>query len=893
MKILNFVNVPMRSCRTILTVLLLAVLAMAAIPAMGAVVADDSSSASRSISYVSIEVGADWPYESLVANEISDRIQKAFPSVAVGVDYLADNNSPLTRIMFHSISDNIENADFSRSLVIFVGAEPWLEYRSVGNHDIAGPKMILCCVPDSIPSAPFDYFDNGGDLIGMNLSPVESTSVDSDGFHYPLSVISQDCDYYSNLRLIKGLYPDVKRIFFFSEGNFADSYDLKQLRLAVQDHSESLEVVPVYRNYMGDKELLDTLALCSGKGVVLMRESYSFLNGEKISSFSKPVFILSDGGASDDRVLGGVAPDRSKAVDAVVKIAVDVLNGVSEDTTFRRIVSNRCKINGTVIDDYGLADTFKDTALSSNSVHYNNPESFFRKNIFLIFILTLLLLSTIFFIAVFIVADVNRNKSRGLIAKYKKLYDYSLSIYNNMPLALAHYADKGKLIKATSSALRYFETIPELNGLESDCFSNGLVQAGMSSATASSGFEKVIHHKESATALRVIFTPVSGEYGTSRYLLLLLDATRLEKEKSRLSAMTDGFLFSMNQTGIGVLESTEDGREIFSSAAWFKILACERGIPLRDSFNALDSDGKSAVMLFLNGNPESHSSFSSTVKVVYGEDKFHWVRLELYRSVLESGIPVIMCMAKNVDREKAKAKAIQASLDAAKESGQLKSRFVANMSHEIKTPLNAIVGFTDLLTSTDDVSERQMYEHFIDENNNSLLDLIDSILNIPVLGGSPIVLNKETFDLNDIMEDISLSTSMSVDLTKIKVIFNKPYPSMSLYQDKNKLKEAISNLAGNAAKYTEKGSITLNYNLDAVGWLTITVTDTGIGIAEDDQKDIFGRFVRVKNTNAEGHGLGLSIIQQIITAMGGVVGVKSKLGQGSSFWIKIKREEKQ
>ncbi|MFB0974037.1 MAG: HAMP domain-containing sensor histidine kinase, partial [Bacteroidales bacterium] len=241
----------------------------------------------------------------------------------------------------------------------------------------------------------------------------------------------------------------------------------------------------------------------------------------------------------------------------------------------------------------------------------------------------------------------------------------------------------------------------------------------------------------------------------------------------------------------------------------------------------------------------------------------------------------------------ARADAIRASLDAAKASGQLKSKFVANMSHEIKTPLNAIVGFTDLLTSSEDPQEKQMYVHFITENNNSHLELIDSILNIPASEGKGVKLNKENFDLNDMMEEIAYATRLSVDSDKIQVTFRKPYDSMVIYQDRNKLKEAVSNLSGNSAKYTKQGNIILDYNLDAAGWLTITVSDTGIGITDEDQKNIFRRYVRVGETDAEGHGLGLSIIQQIISAMGGVVGVRSKLGEGSTFWIKIKKEVEQ
>lgn len=880
----------MRCWKPIFFVLLLVALTSAGLP-VGAQSLDSVSAVSPdSGRLVLIEVNGDYPFEKILSTTVADLIRKAVPDVSITVDVtdIRELNSP--QVVAFTMAEDITMLGRNPSLIIFVGAGTWLEYKSIKHSDI---PALICDVPDTIPVSINGYYDNGCRVESDNLEPISNYAFGSEACG-KIFAVAQETDHYANLRLIKSLYPDISTIYYYSDGGISDEYEFRHLRNEAADNFGTLKIADIRRGTMRDEKLVDSLRKCSEEGVVLMREAYPFLADSKCATFSKPVFTLTDSGESDYYSLGGVKISSDELSRSIADAALKML-GPDAPSFGSTIVRNTvCKMNSSSLARYGLDRNFKKSDFFKDTVFYNTPESFFRHYIVLIFILVLFIAMALVLISAFIFADVNSHKSKKLIGKFKELYEYSILIYNNMPIPLVQYAADGKVLKATPSAFRLFDANPELRGLSSNCFDNPLV-AEMSShdSKVRSGFDKTVKLMKSKTAYRLIFNPIVNEGKSERYLLIMLESTKLERERNRLSYLSDGFVFSMNQIGVGVVEFGPDQQLLFSTDPWFNLFGVSRIASLRSSFDNLFVEDRETVLSYLDKVGDAPGvSFAAKVRMRYAQDKFHWLEVRFVSRVTEEGYHVTMGMARNIDKDMARADAIRASLDAAKTSGLLKSKFVANMSHEIKTPLNAIVGFTDLLTSSEDPQEKQMYAHFISENNNSLLELIDSILNIPSTEGRGMVLNKENFDLNDLLEEIAYSTRMSVDPDKIKVSFVKPYDSMVIYQDRNKLKEAISNLSGNSAKYTKQGGITLDYSLDSAGWLTIMVSDTGIGITDEDQKNIFRRYVRVGETDAEGHGLGLSIIQQIVTAMGGIVGVRSKFGEGSTFWIKIKKEVK-
>ncbi len=219
-----------------------------------------------------------------------------------------------------------------------------------------------------------------------------------------------------------------------------------------------------------------------------------------------------------------------------------------------------------------------------------------------------------------------------------------------------------------------------------------------------------------------------------------------------------------------------------------------------------------------------------------------------------------------------------------KEADKMKSAFLASMSHEIRTPLNSIVGFTDIVAETEEKKERDNYLNIIHKNTNLLLSLIDDILDFSKIEAGTFKYQMEKTNIKDICDELYMSNKIKMK-PEVKLIYDTGLPPIILNTDPQRIMQVIGNFINNAIKFTEEGYIMMDYHeKDDMLWMGIT--DTGIGIAEEDQKRIFQRFVKI-NDFAQGTGLGLAICKTIIETLGGQIGVESEKGKGSTFWFTL------
>ena len=240
-----------------------------------------------------------------------------------------------------------------------------------------------------------------------------------------------------------------------------------------------------------------------------------------------------------------------------------------------------------------------------------------------------------------------------------------------------------------------------------------------------------------------------------------------------------------------------------------------------------------------------------------------------------------------IDEQKEIEQALIDARNHAEESDRLKSAFLANITHEVRTPLNAIVGFSDVLPMAQSEEERNELIRLIKQNNAHLLRLFDDMMNISKLeAGNQGEIVKDTFELTPLFRELA-DKYLAVALDKgLSISLDETAEPVLVHTDRDRLKEILNQYMNNAVKFTSTGGITLGSDKKTSS-IRIWVRDTGKGIPADKcNEHLFERFVKVDDFVA-GTGLGLSICRSLADVLGGQVGVESVYGQGSTFWVEI------
>ncbi|RIJ41423.1 PAS domain S-box protein [Pontibacter oryzae] len=231
----------------------------------------------------------------------------------------------------------------------------------------------------------------------------------------------------------------------------------------------------------------------------------------------------------------------------------------------------------------------------------------------------------------------------------------------------------------------------------------------------------------------------------------------------------------------------------------------------------------------------------------------------------------------------------------AEDANRAKSEFLANMSHEIRTPMNAILGFSEILLNTTSDTISKEYLRTILSSGKTLLSLINDLLDLSKIEAGQLALDLEPVNLEHVLEDIRMMFLPAAENKNIgiQISIASSLPK-SLVLDEIRLRQILVNLVGNAMKFTHNGFITIEVSIEKINPekhqydLSISVTDTGIGIAPSDLSIIFDMFRQAKGVSVKhygGTGLGLAITRRLVELMGGEIAVSSELGKGSSFKV--------
>ena len=375
------------------------------------------------------------------------------------------------------------------------------------------------------------------------------------------------------------------------------------------------------------------------------------------------------------------------------------------------------------------------------------------------------------------------------------------------------------------------------------------------------------------------------------------DISVLKRTEESLRAAEENYRKIFENAIEGIFQIHPDGRYLNVNPALTSILGYGSPAELIGEVTDIGSQvyvepGRFSAFCVLVDQKDSITGFESQVyrkdgSIVWVSEHARAIRDESGRLLYYEGAIEDIMTRRQVEAAMAEAR------DAAIESARLKTEFLANMSHEIRTPMNGIIGMTGLLLDTDLSPRQKDFAQTIAESSEALLKIINDILDFSKIEAGMVVFEEIDFELIDVVEgvvDLFAGRAFSKDIELSAVVSQGV--SNFLRGDPGRLRQVLTNLVGNALKFTDSGEVRVSVRatMDSVGetQLRFEVEDTGIGISPEQQGRLFQAFVQADGSTTRrygGSGLGLAICRRLVSQMGGEITLESELGRGSRFFF--------
>ncbi len=415
-----------------------------------------------------------------------------------------------------------------------------------------------------------------------------------------------------------------------------------------------------------------------------------------------------------------------------------------------------------------------------------------------------------------------------------------------------------------------------------------------------------IHYLEDMTAAQMQETVASVSNDTVIFLLLfnrdragnevtMMESIEMVASSSKVPVYSAwDFYLGKGIVGGKLTSAFNDGR--LAGELGVRVLDGEdpASIPVQDSkYHDFLFDWEQLERFSISGDelPEG-SIIANRVPTLY---ELYKTEMLVTAIVIVFLLSVVSFLLINQNRLKDTQAQLLAAKEKAEEADKLKSVFIANVSHELRTPLNGILGFSEMMKMSNISTEKKLhYADVINTSGKQLLGLINNILDISSIEAGKVTVRKTEFDVNEMLLELYSMFRPQFEINKpgVDLIFNQDTEDENffIYSDKQMIRQILTNLLGNALKFTQDGIVEFGYSMPDHNTIQFYVKDTGIGIPQERYDCVFGRFKQVDDGSSrqyEGTGLGMSISKGLAQLLGGDIEFESEVGVGSVFYLRV------
>lgn len=811
-------------------------------------------------------------------------------------------------------------------VLVWIGEEGFMHYLSYA-FQIGKWKnipMVLCAVRDSVsgygwtPERTFRFNKQYGIReynVVTGYSPlhhpgleqlkkdkdIHFSTVEKDGklvcrtdVYLNYSGVTVSAPVRKNLELIGRLLPDLEELIWVDDASYGSVKTRLEVEKLLEQVLPGVKYSKMMHNRMNTDSIYDVMLQPAPHRAFLtfnlsIDALYSKRSDRQVDSLfthvsTVPLFSLARRNFRKDNYwIGGYYFSHPELIDKTISLLEHALHGDSlMPIPFDTVQSLKLVLNRTAIERYGLAgqaDKLEDV------IYVHIPPSFFEKYERQLLIAGLILVAVLCYLLIAHRRHRYNKRLQADSARYKRLYDKLQVIYENCSIDFALYDKQGQRILRIVN-----DGAQESAG--NDLFSDNIYQSSCLTA----------EQKEQIRACRVVNCEVEGihqlivkpllevDYPSACFIAIAIDLSPVIREREEKEHLERLFRFAADSSQIGVVFYDASTAVGMATKSW--------SVAMNETFRSGTYPAYTRVVAedrtdLLNYQLEVRAGRQSEplcrdIRVLGSDGKEHWVRQHMY-FVRESGRLIELSL--DIDQQKQGERALEEAKQKAEESNEESRQFLSSISHEVRTPLNSIVGFSEVIATAEDEDSKQEFAPIVLRNVRLLDALITNILDLSTLDAGAVAFHYTQVNIADLFIEMEAYIRNNLYDHPLRVIRRLPeYEEERIVcTDREYLRLLLLNLISNAMKFTETGSITLGCKKQE-GAFYFYIKDTGCGIAPEDRKRIFNRFVKL-NAYMQGTGLGLSLCKSIVEHLGGEIGVESELGKGSTFWFRIKSGE--